>query len=105
VRFGVEQRQPLIVSFPDSAATAQTLSFDLGSSEVLALSTKPLESSSALHVTLYNPTSKPQAVELKWRGKAMRVFMSDVDGGRGNQVPGKIGVGRYGSAYLVLEPQ
>ncbi|OGU26611.1 MAG: hypothetical protein A2X66_04745 [Ignavibacteria bacterium GWA2_54_16] len=105
VRFGVEQRQPLIVSFPDSAATAQTLSFDLGSSEVLSLSTKPLESSSALHVTLYNPTAKPQAVELKWRGKAMKVFLSDVDGGRGNQVPGKIGVGRYGSAYLVLEPQ
>jgi hypothetical protein len=104
VRFGVEQRQPLIISFPDSAATAQTLSFDLGTSDVLALSTKPLGSTAALHVTLYNPTAKPQAVELRWKGKAMRAYLSDLDGNRGDQVRGKIGVGRYGSVCLVLEP-
>ncbi len=105
VKFGVEQRQPLIVSFSDSAAIRQVPLFEFASTDVLALSTRPIGPSGALHVTLYNPTSKPQAVELKWKGKAMKVFVSDLDGKRENQVRGKIGVGRYGSTYLVLEPQ
>jgi alpha-mannosidase len=105
VRFGVEQRQSLILSFPDSIAGVQNLPFDFGTSDVLALSTKPLGTDGALHLTLYNPTAKPQALELKWKGKAMKVYVSDVDGKRENQVQGKIGIGRYGSMYLVLEPQ
>ena len=104
-KFGIEQRQPLLVSFADSADIQQVPLFEITSADLVILSMKPTGEAGALHVTLYNPTNRPLPAELKWKGKVMNVFMSDVDGKRGNQVQGKIGVGRYGSAYLLLEPK
>lgn len=104
-KFGMEQRQPLLMSFADSSDIQQVPLFEIASADLLVLSTKPMGADGALHATIYNPINKPQPVELKWKGKPMRVYVSDVNGARLNQVQGKIGVGRYGSTYLILEPK
>jgi len=104
-RFGIDQRQPLLVSFSDSADIQQVPLFEIGAVDLLVLSVKPTGARGALHVSLYYPTAKALAGELKWKGKAMKAYVSDVAGNRENQLQGKIGIGRYGSAYLLLEPQ
>jgi hypothetical protein len=102
-KFGIERRQPLLVSTADSSTTPSNSFFRISSSDVLVLSVKPIaEHSFLLH--LYNPSGEKQAVGFRPQtaSAAIRVRLSDAAGTSGNQVP-NLQIAAFDSAYVRLE--
>lgn len=104
-RFGLEQRQPLIVSYTRPPEVTTSPYFQISPSDVIVKSLLPIEPKGCVLVTLYNPTSKPQSFTFRSSRKNLKVFASNLAGERGNILEGKIGIGRYGSMVLRIEQE
>jgi alpha-mannosidase len=101
VRFGIERRQPLIVSSSVISGRDHEPLLYLGSSGILALSTKPIVSEEAWLLQMYNPTDLPQPLSLTWKkSDPVTVCISDVSGVVGKPLDGKVYIAPNGSMYV-----
>jgi alpha-mannosidase len=100
-KFGIEQRQPLIVNPADSSRMLNKPLFELEPATVVMLSTKSLPLEHAWLLLLYNPTSLSRTVTLQWN-KDVQVSMcsSDCFGRIGGQLESSFEVAAYGSCYV-----
>jgi alpha-mannosidase len=102
-KFGIERRQPLLVTIADSSIAPGNSFFQISSSGVLVLSVKPIaERSFLLH--LYNPTGEMQVVGFRPQNASasIRVRLSDAAGMSGKEVSNPQ-IAAFDSAYLRLE--
>ena len=98
-RFGLERRQPFVV-VPASGPSGQEKSlFDLGSSPVMALSTKPI--AGGWLILLYNPANEPESVNLTWNGQIpVTEQLSDSFGRVGDELHGAMQIDAYQNIYV-----
>ena len=104
VRFGIERRQPLVISYTRPPEMTSTPFFQIAPTDVIVQSLLPIEPRCVL-ATMYNPTSRPQSFEFKSSRKGIKVYASSLAGERGTVLEGKIGIGRYGSMVLRIEQE
>ncbi|MFH0991042.1 MAG: hypothetical protein V1799_13620 [bacterium] len=103
VKFGKEQREPLIVTPADPSRPLQPSLFTLSTSPIITTSLKPLENGNAWLINLYNPTADHQRVKLNWRkGETVGFFSSTPAGVRQANIS-TIDLAGYGSRYVIIE--
>jgi alpha-mannosidase len=101
VRFGMEQREPLIAIPATTSAKADNSLFELESYSVLAISTKPVGSEGACLLCLYNPTSVDHTTALQWkRSIPVSFHASDAFGRTGELLGSEIHVPAYGTVFV-----
>jgi alpha-mannosidase len=99
VKFGAEQREPLMVAAADPSTRAHRSVMRLSSPDVLVSSLKPTAGGRSWLVYLYNPTSKAQKVSLQWNdGVPVASRSSNPDGDSGDEAV-DFEVAAFGSAY------
>lgn len=103
-RFGVESRQPLLVSTADISPSRGNSIFQLSSSDVQVLSVQPLTERSFL-VHLYNPSEKQQSVTFHPQntGAAIHIRLSDASGVPSGSETNSLQVNAFDSTYVRVE--
>jgi alpha-mannosidase len=100
-KFGIEQRQPLVVTPAESSRILNRPLFELEPATVVMLSTRPLPREHAWLLLLYNPTNLPRTVTLHWnRDVKVSMCLSDGFGRNGDEVENSLEVAAYGSCYV-----
>lgn len=101
-KFGVERRQPLIVSRGDSSTISrQAPLMFLSTSDVMVLSLKPIAEQRWL-TYVYNPTPTTQRVRFQsGNGVELLLRSSDAGGRVGDELP-RLDVAAFGSAYVLI---
>lgn len=99
VRFGREQREPLIVVTTDASEKIRGSLFTVEPSEVLVSSCKPV--AGGWYVQLYNASNKDQQVRILWnRSIPVTQYLSDVYENSGSEITGDSTIPAYGSRYV-----
>ncbi len=99
VRFGREQREPLIVVTTDASEKIRGSLFTVEPSEVLVSSCKPV--AGGWHVQLYNASNKDQQVRILWnRSIPVTQYLSNAYENNGSEIRGDFTVPAYGSRYV-----
>ncbi len=100
-RFGLEQREPLLAVTASGSAKADNSLYELESSSILVLSTKPIPSDGAWLLYLYNPTGQLQTGWLHWnRNMPVSVCASDSYGRTGEEISEELRVPAYGTIFV-----
>jgi len=103
VRFGIERRQPLIVSMADQSTVPTSSLFTFDAPDVIA-TVKPIVRGSSWLVSLYNPTVQTQRVVLQWnRPMPLAMRYCDGFGMPGEYLPGRIDLTAYATAYVRVD--
>ena len=76
VRFGVERRQPLIVSAAGQSVPVHESLFTITPSDVIVQSVKPLEHGRAFLVNLYNPGDSLRHADIRWNAAGASFYLS-----------------------------
>jgi alpha-mannosidase len=106
VRFGIEQRQPLIVAPASTASKPAPPLLQLQPPSVIATSIRPSEDGRAWLLHLYNPTGQSQAATLHWnKTKPVRFFLSNGFEQRLDQISDEFTVAAFGSRIIRIEQQ
>jgi hypothetical protein len=101
VRFGMSQREPLIAVPAAGPSKVDNSLFDLESNSILSISTKPVGTSGAWLLCLYNPTALSHAAALRWnRSNPVSLHASDAFGSAGELIEGGIQVPPYGTVFV-----
>ena len=105
-RFGLECRQPLLVLPVTEGRSPRESLYDLGTNDVVVLSTKPARSHEGWMLMLYNPTTQTRAATIRWN-KEMPVSFhrSDLFERAGAVVEGAIEVPASGVTYVLVIPR
>jgi alpha-mannosidase len=102
-KFGVERRQPLIVTVSDSASPPVVSLLRLSSPDVIVSSIKPVAGGSRWLVYLYNPTAQTQKVKFTWRdGVPVTIRSSHANGRPGAEIANPE-VAAQGSGYWLID--
>jgi hypothetical protein len=100
-RFGLEQREPLLAVTASGAAKADNSLYELESSSILVLSTRPIPADGAWLLYLYNPTNQLQTGWLHWnRNMPVSIYASDSCGRTGEEISEGVRVPAYGSIFV-----
>jgi alpha-mannosidase len=106
VRFGIEQRQPLIVALAGAASKPAPSLFQLQPSSVIATSIKPVENGRAWLLHFYNPTGQSQFTQLHWNEPMpVRFFRSNSFGKAGDRIEDGFTLPAFGSRIIRIEKQ
>ncbi len=98
-RFGLERRQPLIVVPASDPPVRQKSLFDLGTSRIIALSTRPVQG--GWLILLYNPCDEPETVNLSWSPQVpATLHLGDSFGTIGAELHGDIQIGPYQNIFV-----
>ena len=103
--FGIERRQPLIVSVSGSPWPLHLPLMELSSTKILVLSIKPLAAANSWLVHVYNPTAADQMAGFRWNdGERVSIRRSDVAGEPGNAVR-NIELAAFDGAYFLISQE
>ena len=87
-KFGVEKRQPLIISVSDSPRSLHLPLMEISSTKLLVSSIKPAAVANSWLVHVYNPTAEDQMARLRWKdGERVSIRHSDAAGESYKSVP------------------
>jgi alpha-mannosidase len=101
VRFGMGQREPLVVVAASGPARSDNSLFEVESFSIVATSVKPVGIDGSWLVCLYNPTSLNHSTTLQWNRSVPVLFhASDVFGKTGEALAGSIHVPAYGTVLV-----
>ena len=104
-RFGIERRQPLVVLPSSGGGKSESSLYELETTGVLALSTKPATGKPGWMLSLYNPTPQPCPVTIRWNKEMpATIHLSDLFERTGKQMEGAIEVPAYGLVYVRVTP-
>ncbi len=105
-RFGIERRQPLLALPAVGDGNIAGELYDLESTGVIALSTKPIPANAGWLLTLYNPTSQARSAMVHWNKKVpVSIHASDAFERTGEEIGGGIEVPAYGSIFVRVNPK
>jgi len=102
LKFGIEQRQPLIVA-PASDKPLSSLC-TIEPSSVIINSIKPFAGTNSWLAEIYNASNETQRVSIHWnKSISVEMFLSTVDGTFGENIATTIDIPAYGSRFIRIE--
>ena len=104
-KFGVERRQPLIVSVSDSPALPHPSLVELSSMKLLVSSIRPMTAAHSWLVHVYNPTATARIVGLRLKGaERVSIRRSDAAGQPGDRFR-DLELAAFDSAYFLISEE
>ncbi len=105
-KFGIEQRQPLIVADADLSRHVPGTIVHVDPQDVLVTSLKPIERGNTWLIRLYNPSAHEQNVTLQWNKLIPAAFsFSDNFGSSKLQVVGPVTMPAYATRLIRVDRQ
>ena len=101
IRFGREQREPLIAIVADTSNKISPSLFTIDPPEVLVTSCKPIDN--GWHVQLYNASGKNKEVKILWNTSIQAIqYFSDAFENKGAAIIENISIPAHGIRYVLV---
>ncbi|HUL44768.1 MAG TPA: glycoside hydrolase family 38 C-terminal domain-containing protein [Bacteroidota bacterium] len=104
VKFGIDQRQPLIALVAEAAHPPSSSLFSLNPTDLVVQSVNPLGGGKSWLISFYNPEAFDAHATLKWRGgRNVKISASDLFGRPGPVLDRKLTLPAYGTKIVRVD--